>query len=276
MKDILVPIDFSDASFNALHYAAFLANAFSANLIVVHAYTGTQAFDETLDNQVYDSIEELDEANEEFLKNEINGVVRKFTIKAEGVISKGSPEVVIKEIAQKRNVSMIVMGMKGKGESNSFFGSTTTAMVSKVEMPLLVVPQNAPYQSLHTITIASDFQDVKLPASVSLLANIVEKFNALLQIVNIRKRNEEISDKIIADKHNAAQLWGNHAPTFHIIEADTFEEGINTFLNSKPTDMLVMVARNHSFFEKILGVSHTKAMTRQVKMPLLILHEDAN
>ena len=276
MKNILVPIDFSEASFNAMHYAAFLANAFSANLIVLHAYTGTQGFDETLDNQVYDSIEELDEANEQFLKNEINGVIRNFTVKAEGIISKGNAAEVIKEIAEQRQASLIVMGMKGKGESNSIFGSTTNTMISKVEMPLLVVPQHAPYQSLHTITIASDFQDEKLPASYDLLTSLADKFNAVVQILNIRKRKEELSEKIISDKHGAAQLWEKYAHSFNIIEADDIEEGINKFLHSKPTDMLVMIARKKSFLDRILGVSHTKSMTHQVEVPLLILHEEAN
>ena len=276
MKDILVPIDFSEASFNAMHYAAFLANAFSANLIVVHAYTGTQGFDETLDNKVYDSIEELDEANEQFLKNEINGVIRNFTIKAEGIISKGNAAAVIKEVAEQRHASLIVMGMKGKGESNSIFGSTTTTMISKVEMPLLIVPQNAPYQALHNITIASDFKNEKLPASYDIVTSIVEKFNAFVQILNIRKKHEELSGTIISDKHSAAQLWDNHAHSFNIIEADDIEEGINQFLHSKPTDMLVMIARKKSFLDRILGVSHTKAMTRQVEVPLLVLHENGD
>ena len=273
MKDILVPIDFSEASFNAMHYAAFLANAFSANLIVMHAYTGTQAFDETLDNKVYDSIEELDEANEQFLKNEINGVIRNFTIKAEGIISKGSAPVVIKEIAEKRQVSLIVMGMKGKGESNSMFGSTTTYMVTKVEMPLLVVPQNAPYQSINNITIASDFKDEKLPSNWDLLASLAEKFNAFVQILNIRKKNEELSEEVIVEKHTAAQFWDQHAHSFNIIESEDIVDGINKFLHSKPTDLLVMIARKRSFFERIWGVSHTKEMTKQVGVPMLVLHE---
>ncbi|MEP7080647.1 MAG: universal stress protein [Ginsengibacter sp.] len=274
MKDILVPIDFSEASFNAMHYAAFLANAFSANLIVMHAYTGTQGFDETLDNQVYDSIEELDEANEQFLKNEINGVIRNFTIKAEGIISKGSAPVVIKEIAEKRKVSLIVMGMKGKGESNSIFGSTTTAMVTKVDSPLLVVPQNAPYEVINNITIATDFTDEKLPPNWDLLASLIEKFNAFVQILNIRKKNEEHLEKIIADKHGAAELWNNHAHSFNIIESDDVVDGINKFLHSKPTDLLVMISRKRNFLERIWGVSHTKEMTKQVGIPMLVLHEE--
>lgn len=272
MKDILVPIDFSEASFNAIHYAAFLASALNANLIVMHAYTGTQGFDETLDNQVYDSIEELDEANEQFLKNEINGVIRKFTIKAEGVIAKGSAPAVIKEIAEKRNVSLIVMGMKGRGESSSMFGSTTTAMVTKVELPLLVVPHNAPYHSINNITIASDFKDEKLPSNWDLLTDLVHKFNAFIQVLNIRKKNEPLSENVIVEKHTMAQFWDQHAHSFNIIESDDIVDGINKFLHSKPTDLLVMIAHKHSFFERIWGVSNTKEMTKHVGVPLLVLH----
>ena len=54
MKNILVAIDFSEASFNAISYAAFIANALDTQLTLVHAYTNTSAFDERAKGQVYD------------------------------------------------------------------------------------------------------------------------------------------------------------------------------------------------------------------------------
>lgn len=68
MKNILVAVDFSEASFNALSYAAFITNTFNAKLTMLHAYTGTSSFDESPEAIVYDSKKELELANEKFLK----------------------------------------------------------------------------------------------------------------------------------------------------------------------------------------------------------------
>src|SRR5665647_176553 len=134
MKNILVPIDFSDASFNAVSYAAFLANAFNASLTLVHAYTSSSAFEERPDAGTYDSSEELESANALFLKKKIEGITSKFTVKSNSIVMKGNPVNVINEVADKINPDIIVMGTKGKGESNTVFGSTTTSMIDKTSI----------------------------------------------------------------------------------------------------------------------------------------------
>ena len=68
MKNILVPIDFSDALFNAVSYAAFLANVFNARLILVHAYDHEYVFNKNAGAKIYDSREESEEAYEKFLR----------------------------------------------------------------------------------------------------------------------------------------------------------------------------------------------------------------
>ena len=78
--------------------------------------------------------------------------------------------------------------MKGKGESNSRFGSTTTAMIDKTSTPLLVIPKNAGYQTIDTITLATDFKDEKLLSHFSLLEKLISKFNPFIHILNIQKK----------------------------------------------------------------------------------------
>ncbi|HEY5369979.1 MAG TPA: universal stress protein [Hanamia sp.] len=273
MKKILVPIDFSDASFNAVSYAAFLANVFNARLTLVHAYTGTSVFDESAGAKVYDSLEDLEAANEKFLKKGIDGIARKFTVKIEGLVMKGNPVNVIEEVAEKINPEMIVMGMKGKGESNSRFGSSTTSMIVKTSIPLLVIPENAGYQTIDTITLASDFNDEKLLSNFAILEKLIKKFDPFIEILNVQKKDSKLTPEMIAGKMSTDLMWGKYNHSFNIIERDDIEEGINKFLKKHPTDLLVMVARKRNFIHKILEPSHTEKMTGQTKIPLLILHE---
>ena len=281
MKNILVPVDFSDASFNAINYAAFLANAFNARITLVHAYTDTSAFDERANTKVYDSQEELEAANEKFLKKEIDGIARKFTVKTEGLVMKGKPVNVIGEVAEKINPGIIVMGMKGKGESNSRFGSTTTRMIAKTSIPLLIIPKNAGYKTIDAITLASDFNDEKLPFNFLILEELIKKFNPFIEILNVRgKKDPKLTAEvkllavIVAGKMSTDLAGDKHNYSFNIIEKDNIEEGINKFIKKHPTDLLVMVARKRGYTNKIFGPSHTKIMTKETKIPLLVLHDD--
>ena len=273
MKNILVPIDFSDASYNAVSYAAFLANVFNTGLLLVHAYSSTSAIDQSSDTKVAESTEELELANENFLKREIEGIARKFTIKIKGLVMKGNPVNVIREVAEKNNSEIIIMGMKGKGESNSIFGSTTTSMIDKTSIPLLVVPQNAGYQAIYTITLASDFNDEKLLSHFKILEQFISKFDPFIQILNVQRKNSKMTAEMITGKMRTGLIWDKYNHSFNIIEQDNIEDGINKFLKGHSTDILVMVARQHNFIKKILGISHTKTMTHQTKIPLLVLHE---
>src|SRR6185312_1850489 len=274
MKNILVPVDFSDASFNAISYAAFLANAFNARVTLVHAYTGTSAFDESVGAKVYDSLEELEAANEKFLKKEIDRIARKFTIKINGIVMKGNPVKVINEVAEKNQPEMIVMGMKGKGESNSILGSTTISMIDETSIPLLIIPKSALYQTVDSITLASDFKNEKLLSHFAILEKLIAKFNPFIQVLNVQKKDSKLAAEMIAGKMSKDLTWDKYNHSFNIIERDDVEEGIFGFLRKHPTDLLVMVARKRGYIKQIFEPSHTKKMTKETKIPLLVLHED--
>lgn len=273
MKNILVPIDFSEASVNAISYAVSLANAFNAGLTLVHAYTNTSAFDESSKATVHSSLEELETDNEKFLEKKMEGFSKKFTMEIDRLVKKGTPIKVINEVAQKIKSGLIIMGMKGKGESNSIFGSTTTFIIDKTFIPILVVPFKASFQSIGTVTLASDFKNGKILGNSSILEQFVSKFDPFIQILNVQTHPSGLNSKEIADKMSAGLRWDQHRYSINIIKENDIEEGINKFLIQHPTDLLVMVAKEHSFIEQVVGFSHTKKMTKQTEIPLLVLHE---
>jgi len=273
MNNIIAAVDFSEASFNAVSYAAYLCNAFNSKLIVVHAYSGTEAIDDIPLTEIYDSSGDLEEANQKFLKSQMDALVRKFTIKISGVIKKGKPTNVICQVAQEEGASFIVMGMKGKGKSNSVFGSNTTAMIGKTQLPLIVVPENATYQPIENIAVAIDFKD-KVPASkYPVLNQLIKKYDPFLQILNVQKKGSNLSPQFVADKIRSGLMWDKYNHSFNIISDDDVQKGINNFLKKTPVDMLAMVAKKHRLLERVFQKSYTRAMSRQTKIPLLIMHE---
>jgi nucleotide-binding universal stress UspA family protein len=51
------------------------------------------------------------------------------------------------------------------------------------------------------------------------------------------------------------------------------EEAIEDFIEKNEIDWLVMIPRKHSFFEGLFHKSHSKAIARRVRIPLVALHE---
>lgn len=272
MQKIIAAVDFSDASFNAVNYAAYLANAFNCKLVIVHGYNDTDAIDDLPLTKVFDSGEDLETANLNYLQSQMDGLVRKYTVKINGIIQKGKPVNVIKKVAASEKASVLVMGMKGKGKSNSIFGSTTIDMIGKTEIPMIVIPEKATYQPLQNIVVAIDLKDKKPVSQFKVLNDLIRKFDPFLQILNVQKKDQEMDAEMISSKMRSGLIWDKYNHSFNIIENEDVENGINKFLKTHPADMLAMVAKKHNLLERVFSKSHTRAMTRQTRIPLLVMH----
>lgn len=272
MQTILAAIDFSEASQNALNYAAYLANAFNSRLIVVHAYTGTEAID---NEPLLDLLElpmTLEDANLKYLQTEMQGLIRKYTVKISGLVKKGRPVSVIRSLSRAEGASVIIMAMKGRGKSNSPFGSTTLAMIGKTEIPVIVIPEKAVYKPIETLVVAIDLRDKRPVSRFKVLNQLIERFKPVLRIINIQKKSGELTASFISGKTRSGLIWNRYDHQFHIIESDNVQRGIHNFLKRYPADMLAMTAGRHHLLEKIFSRSETREMIRQTKIPLLVLH----
>lgn len=128
MKKILVGLDGSIASLNALKYAIKMAKLMGAEII------GVSVINEPSYSEYYaDIAAKLKAETEAFLLTTKN----KFA--SEGVsiateIAYGVPDQVFAEIAKKdKDIAMIVVGASGKGRGSRIFaGSQTVALVNQV------------------------------------------------------------------------------------------------------------------------------------------------
>ncbi|MEO8855174.1 MAG: universal stress protein [Ginsengibacter sp.] len=271
MKNILVPIDFSEASHNAVKYAASLAEIFNANLNLLNVVPDTIIIDEEVAEATVSMHQELLAENNNLMTKAIKALSKNHKAKIQGQVEEGSPANVILEIVKETNPDIIIMGMKGKGKSNSVFGSTVTAIVRKSIIPVLIIPENASYQSIDTITFATDFNAGIEKENYSLLLKIAKKFHSFIHILNVQKNEMVIKDEEFIGKMRTFSVFTNEKHNFYTIEDNTVVDGINQFIRQNPSDMLVMMAHRHSFFERMIGKVHTTKMSYETKIPLLIL-----
>ncbi|HET7116780.1 MAG TPA: universal stress protein [Hanamia sp.] len=271
MKNILVPIDFSAASHNAAKYAVSLAGIFKSKVTFLNVVPKTLIIDEKTAQTSISMHQEMIAGNKDALAKEIKNLSKNHKAKVHGYVNEGSPSNVILEMVNESKPDFIIMGMKGKGKSNSVFGSTVTAVVRKSSIPVLIIPENANYQSIDTITFATDFNAGTESDRYSLLMRIAKKYNSFIQILNVQKKETQINEKEFIGKMATHRTFKILKHSFHTIEDTSVIEGINKFIEEKPCEMLVMMAHKHSFFERMLGKVYTKKMSYETRIPLLIL-----
>ena len=269
MKNILVPTDFSKASHNATEYAAALAQDFQVKLILVNVIVPPIVIEDTSASAYMMTKAELLESDKGLLKKEVEKISKKFNVKVEGFIREGSPIEIIQELGKAKHADLIVMGMKGKGKSNSIFGSTTNMVMRKSTVPMFVIPEKIFFKPIRHITFASEFEIKK--EDYSIIEELAEKYNSLIQILNVQKNEEAMSVENAIGKMEANLSFMNLEHHFNTVENKSVEKGIHEFLEKNPSDILAMVAHKHSFFKRVFGIIHTKQMSHQTTVPLLVL-----
>lgn len=274
MKNIIVPVDFSDASYNAANYAAMMSNIFNTNLLLMHAYMNPSAIDDTPARLLNQPEKEFGEIKEIQL-NEYVGILRKkYTTRIGGIVREGATTPAILDVSDSENADLIVMGMKGKNKSKSVFGSNTVLVMRRSSIPVLVIPEKVEFKNIEVITLASDFDAETELSNYSLLKKIALKNKAFIQILNVRKRGEQLSADEMSGKLNTALAFKNLEHKFYTIKDDEVDEGIEDFLEEHPSDLLAMVARKRNLFERVFKASHTRKMSYETEIPLLVLQDN--
>ena len=150
---VLVPVDFSDCSANALRYAQKIASSWKAELLLIHVIDPNEA------SQIADYTKESIEDVRERLTNQAKQTFRHFLndwdndgLIKDTIVSYGSPfqEIAIK--AREFQTDLILMGgygSKGKGQIDEiFFGGTVEKVVRLLPCPVLCVPMGWPSENI--------------------------------------------------------------------------------------------------------------------------------
>jgi nucleotide-binding universal stress UspA family protein len=132
-KRILVPVDFSECSIQALHYAVHLAEPLGAQLIVLHVVEPILHYaagaDILFEEQLRSARHELSR-----LLEGLGGV------KLHMIVQEGSPYRAIADAADRLEAELIVMGTHGrKGVSRLFVGSVAERVLRMATCPVLTV-----------------------------------------------------------------------------------------------------------------------------------------
>jgi len=141
IRRILVPIDFSAHSKNALRYAVPMAEAFGASLHLVYVveptiYPADLGFGQVVLPAVED---ELRDKGSDELKKMIEREIGD-RVKATSTVRTGKPHQEILREAQETGVDLIIVASHGHtGVEHILFGSTASRVVRLAECPVLTI-----------------------------------------------------------------------------------------------------------------------------------------
>jgi nucleotide-binding universal stress UspA family protein len=280
MKNILLPTDFSENSWNAIVYALQYFEKSNCSFYLLHVnrlsnfVTGDTPYiptEETIEN-LYTI-----PAKKE-LRHLLKRIAKQFPKhKNHKFYSLTDYNFFIESIRKhviEKNIDMIVMGTKGaSGLKKIVVGSNTGDVITKVQCTTLVIPENAKFTKINEVAFPTDFAlsyDLRILQPIS---EILETYNSSLRILHISKKGEKLNLDQQKNKELLEDYFNDDDYTFHFLTNKKIEAAVQCFVESRDTDIIVMVAKNLNYFQRILFLPTVEEISYHTDVPFLVLHE---
>ncbi len=260
MLQVIIPIDFSETSFNAAQYACNMyKKRLDVNIILYHYYS--------------------DDEDPLIAENYLLSLKKELEVKIINIeIYIESGDNFIDSLAVYAHIKtafMIVMGLVGKTPlAQRFSGTNTLKMAEKNVCPVLIVPNEATFSKIENVVITSEMKYVEESPTLLAVKNILKDFKTSLHILNVDERHYiSLTEPFKSEKAKMEELLKEFNPEFYFMRLYDFHEAVNMFTQDKDIDIIIIAPKYHSFYEKLFKTQHTKKMIYQSKVPVLAVYE---
>lgn len=276
MKTILTATDFSETGNNAVNYAANLALVTKSKLILFHAYHSPELISEVPLITTTEDFQLEEKSNEQF------DLMVSYFMKCYGSdldveyisISGFAPDE-ITDIADKKNIDLVVIGTHGSEDGIGHFWNNTIEILRHIHYPVLIIPKKWEFQVNDTIVYATDLLKIEDKSILTPFLEIAALFDSKILVYNTNGDKTRYSlQELIGEGIELEDIFQNLNHSFSISTNENIVESIIEFTELNKSGLIVMIKRQHNLFHRLFSKSNTEQMALKTKMPILILRED--
>lgn len=267
MKQIIVPTDFSKGAWNALLYAAGLAEALSIReILVINSFTAPHAGAATLV-----SIDKIMQQDSEEGLRELMGRIKESGLSARlNFHSKSVHAGLVEAISYKVEEynTLVVMGSLGEtGTVEKIFGSNASDVALNVHCPVLIIPPHVSFTNCDDVVLASDYDKVSERNLQILKAFYALDPSTKLQIVHVQEEEEDEADDVASMGLNQQNI----PHVIKVIKGKNVSNALDDYVSNLKADLLVIIKKETGFIEGLFHRSVTKKLALLGHIPLLVL-----
>ena len=258
MKNILVPLDFSKVSLNALDYAVKFADKDpSIQIYLLHIKDGS-----LLENQINESFDKVIKKHQKPLNPKLHRLIRS-----------GELVSTIIEIQQELKVDLIIMGTRGAEMDEEDLVTRTSKFVHEADLPVLVIPEKYKKFRLDTIILSVGQERIADRSPLYVLLEVSRKFKARVHVLTVQKtpvavaysENDESNENTL--QYFLEMFYSHHS----FSENEDIEKGILDYIEKYDIDMLAIMPNTHLKDGVASPGLLTRFLTLHTNVPLLVL-----
>lgn len=275
MTRILVPVDFSNASVNAAFYAMHMAsNLEKAELILFHVYPpagigsdGSPANLTEGEKNRQSAAQLLEELQVKLF--DIAPVPTDFRY-GDGEFMTG-----MQTLLHKENFDWIVMGLApASGIEERLLGSSVFDVIDKMNLPVIIVGEEMSYKPIQKMALAVELSKVHDVVPYGRIKMMLDYFNPELHIVFASEEHSDVlNESQVAEKEKLVKMFESNNPIFTHLHIYNFVDSINKFVHQQNIDLMIVMPRKLSLWQKLFGYSHTRKLAFHGIAPVLAIHD---
>lgn len=277
-KRILIPTDFSKNALNAARYTVDLYSKLNCDFYFLHVlnfkkYTNDNLIIPEEGSAAYESAKSDAEKNFEKLLDSLelhndNPKHNYFTKYTHSFLSEA-----IKTLIAEKDIQLVAMGTKGAtGSKTVLLGSNTVKAMEKIrECPVLAIPKDFSFRAPKEIVFPTDYKEPFKRSELNYLLEIGKMHQTSVAVLHLNKKKalnaeQENNQKLLDD------ILGKMNHEFFSLTEKNLGKGIQTFVESRNSDMIAFINRKHLFFGSVITRPLVKEIGYNSDIPILALH----
>ncbi|WP_420322022.1 universal stress protein [Flagellimonas sp.] len=278
MKNILLPTDFSDNSWNAIFYALKLFKDVSCRFFILNTYEpnqknviGARTYVRT--GMIMDALVESSKSGlkkmKTYLEENHNNPLHSF----EFVSLKGDLGSVLKSYQKQKDADYIVMGTLGaSGAKEVFMGTNSVRVLKSVrQCPIILVPHGYDLQQLESIVFPTDFSRFYDKYELTPLIELAKLNNAKCKILYLTQEFDKNEIQLQNQKILQDRLSELDIEFYDVVFDSKLAKSIDKFAMEEQADLITIIHYQHTFFEKLTREPVIKRVAFHSQVPLMIL-----
>ncbi|ETN96472.1 Nucleotide-binding universal stress protein, UspA family [Zhouia amylolytica] len=276
MKRVLLPTDFSESAWNAIHYGLKLLKDEECHFCLLNTFDVLYASNLVSANQVSPAFDTAMSVSQASLKETLHKLeLLENPNHSFEIISRNNFFLdAVKDVVEEKNIELIIMGTKGSRNNKGVgFGSNAVLVIEKVtKCPVLVIPKKSKFYGFKEVILPSSYEEAYTDDSLKPIKDIITRYQSNIRILHIREK-DELSEEQKANKFALEdQLEGLHY-TFHALSNIDPAMGIKCFTESMQGDLVALISKEHSFWSRFKESLTIKSVNYHPKAPLLVIHQ---
>lgn len=282
---ILVPLDFSDLSLEALKAAESMAELFDGSITPFHAYIPITEMEGPYTIGLGPNTSENYEEVESTIQQRLDDIARDHvdeSLLTKGLVAIGNPAQCIVDVS--KEYDMIAMSTHGRtGFSRMILGSVAEKVLRLSHVPVLVVEAESKIKPLEKILVTTDFSENSYTA-FSHAKDIAEQTGADIDLIHILSYDqfddEETAETFVTLRKQRMNILvkeyfhdiSDQVNTEVIVSSDTPHETIYNLDNERNYNLVVMSTVGRTGIEYLMMGSTTANVVRHVDTAILSIN----